>query len=244
MPSTIRSASGFSSLLHVGARGQGMRSRMPKCGMTRAGSSRTARRRCTCRVSAASRRPSTPRAGRDRNLIAVRAPRVTIFVMRFAPLGLCAVLAACAHGNDGSAIDAAIDAPGATQDSDMSCGGLPCDAIYVAPSGNDTGTGTRSDPLKTIGAAVTKAAARVPAVGVYAQVGDYNEQVTMKAGVDVFGGYDTSWMPTTTGATAIIGPATGAVTIDAITVATGLHHLTVKSADAQGAGASSFAVLV
>ncbi|MBV8760880.1 MAG: hypothetical protein JO257_26535, partial [Deltaproteobacteria bacterium] len=163
--------------------------------------------------------------------------------MRLASLGLLA-LVACAHGNEGNGTDAApADAP-AGQDSDNTCGGLPCEAIYVAPNGKDTATGTRSDPLKTIGAGITKASMHVPAVGVYVQVGDYSEQVAMKAGVDVFGGYDTSWMMAASGATTIVGPAGGAVTVDGITVATALHHVTIKSADATGAGASSIAVLV
>ena len=166
--------------------------------------------------------------------------------MRSVLFGLLA-LAACAHGksgDDNGTTDGGADAPAATQDSDDSCGGLPCDAIYVAPTGADTATGTRADPVKTIGAGITKAAMRMPAVGVYVQTGEYDETVAMKAGVDVFGGFDTAWMPTTSAATTIVGASTGAVTIDAITVATALHHVTVKSGDATSAGASSIAVLV
>jgi hypothetical protein len=162
--------------------------------------------------------------------------------MRFAPLWL-AVLAACAHGKDAGTVDAGEDAPASTQDSDTSCGGLQCDAVYVSKTGNDSAQGTRADPLKTINAGIAKASARMPAVPVYVGSGEYDETVTMKAGVDVWGGYDASWMPSTT-ATEIVGPSSGAVLIDQITSATALHKVTVVSGDATAAGASSYAVIV
>ena len=79
--------------------------------------------------------------------------------MRFAPLWL-AVLSACVHGNSGT-VDAAGEgsddaAPMPTQDSDMSCDGLQCDAIFVSKSGNDSGAGSRLEPLKTINAGIAK----------------------------------------------------------------------------------------
>lgn len=163
--------------------------------------------------------------------------------MRIAPLWL-AVLAACAHGKDAGAVDSGTDddAPLA-QDSDTTCGGLPCDAIYVSKTGNDSATGTRADPLKTIGAGIAKAATRTPPVAVYVAAGEYDETVTMKPGVDVYGGYDASWAPSTM-ATEIVGPSSGAVLIDQITVPTALHKVTVRSGDATAAGASSYAVIV
>ena len=46
----------------------------------------------------------------------------------------------------------------------------------------DTATGTRADPLKTIGAGITKAVDAHAAVGVYVQTGEYDETVAMTAG--------------------------------------------------------------
>jgi hypothetical protein len=165
--------------------------------------------------------------------------------MRFAPLWL-AVLSACAHGNSGT-VDAAGGSDDAstvpTQDSDTSCGGLPCDAIYVSKSGNDSGAGNRAEPLKTINAGIAKAATREPPVAVYVGAGEYDETVTMKAGIDVYGGYDASWTPSTM-ATEIVGPSTGAVLIDQINAPTALHDVTVRSGDATAAGASSYAVII
>src|SRR3954468_8987882 len=117
--------------------------------------------------------------------------------MRLVLIGLVA-LVACAHGKGGDGtVDGGADAPAPTQDSDDSCAGLPCDAVYVAPTGADTATGTRADPVKTINAGIAKAVLRTPAVGVYVQTGEYDETVAMKAGVDVFGGFDNAWQATT-----------------------------------------------
>jgi hypothetical protein len=164
--------------------------------------------------------------------------------MRLAPLWLAA-LAACAHGNSGSpdASGGGADSPAGTDSADPGCDGMPCDAVYVSKSGNDNESGTKTDPVKSIGAGIAKAAAHTPPSAVYVQSGEYDETVTMKPGVDVYGGFDTSWMPSSA-ATEIVGPSTGAVIIDHIMVATALHNVTVKSGGATTPGASSIAVLV
>ena len=65
----------------------------------------------------------------------------------------------------------------------------------------------------------------------------------MSPGVWVYGGLDETWKRNAAVTTEIEG-LSPAVTFDAITVATGLDHVTVKSLDAAAFGASSFAIAV
>ncbi|MCV4691173.1 DUF1565 domain-containing protein, partial [Escherichia coli] len=71
------------------------------------------------------------------------------------------------------------------------CGGnmLPCNAIYVSRSGNDAAAGTKMAPMKSIPAAIAKAAMSNPPAAVFVQSGTYPEQVAMKAAVTLFGGF-------------------------------------------------------
>ncbi|HEY5946824.1 MAG TPA: hypothetical protein VIV40_15080, partial [Kofleriaceae bacterium] len=71
-----------------------------------------------------------------------------------------AALTACAHGNAGD-VDAQSDTTIVTIDAQF-CNNLPCDAIYVARSGNDAAAGTKTAPVKTINVGITKAAAASP----------------------------------------------------------------------------------
>ncbi|MDB4955032.1 MAG: virulence associated protein [Myxococcales bacterium] len=157
-------------------------------------------------------------------------------------VGVAVALAACARGSSGADIDAT--GGGGTDGApvDSSCGALPCTGIYVAQTGNDQATGTQAMPLKTIHAAVVKAALSTPPLAVFVQAGTYPEAVAMKAGVSVYGGFDTTWKRDATKVTVIDGPSP-AVTFDTIHVATVLDTITVKSADVTTAGASSFAII-
>jgi len=151
------------------------------------------------------------------------------------------VLVGCAHGkpnNDG--VDAAPDTPVVV---DSGCGMLPCQAIYVAPSGSDTAAGTKDAPVQTISAGITKAAAAVPAEAVVVQAGSYAETLVVPSGVMIYGGFDASWSRAASATTEITG-ASPAVTFQAITATSGLDHVTVKSADAAQPGESSIAVVV
>src|SRR6185295_5148966 len=146
-------------------------------------------------------------------------------------------LAGCAHSNNNNEVDAAPDTP--TVDP---CGGLPCDAIYVSPLGDDVSPGNRFAPARTITAGIAKAAASTMGA-VFVQAGSYTEAVVMKPGVTIYGGFDAGWNRDDAAVTEITA-ASPVVTFDAITVATGLDHVTVKSADAAAPGAGSIAVLV
>ncbi|HET9625447.1 MAG TPA: hypothetical protein VFP84_28965, partial [Kofleriaceae bacterium] len=146
-----------------------------------------------------------------------------------------------ADGGIGSVIDGAVDAP-VTPPTSL-CDGLPCTAVYVATTGDDSAAGTAAAPLKTVGAAITKAAAQKPVAGVIVQAGSYAEAVTMVAGVSIFGGVDATWKHADGAVTEIVGDSP-AVTFNGITTATTLDHLTVRSNDGAAPSAPSIAVLV
>jgi hypothetical protein len=166
----------------------------------------------------------------------LRAMRYAVFV--------AVALVGCAHGNSSSAPDAGVDstAPPAP-DAMASCNGLPCSAVYVAPTGDDGAAGTRDAPVQTITAAIAIASAASPAEAVFVQAGSYAESIDMKAGVSIYGGFDATWTRADSAVTSITG-ASPAVTFHLITVPTSLDHVTIKSADGAGPGASSIGVLV
>src|SRR5260221_4587062 len=153
-------------------------------------------------------------------------------------------IAGCAHGSEGNP-----DAPGSgVHDSGpvgpdaQFCGTLPCDAVYVATTGNDGNAGTKMSPVKTITAGVHKAGLANPKLAVFVMAGVYNEAVAMEPGVGVYGGFDQSWTRTSV-TTEINGPSP-AVTFDQIHTGTLLDTITVRSADATSAGDSSYAIVI
>src|SRR5690606_5575084 len=110
-------------------------------------------------------------------------------IVNMRSLGLAAaVLAACASGKSES-VDAGDPITDAAPPIDSACGALPCDAIYVERSGVDSAPGTRAAPMKTISAAIAKAAGMATPHAVFVKSGVYPEPVTMMAGVDVYGGF-------------------------------------------------------
>ncbi|HEX7836871.1 MAG TPA: hypothetical protein VF469_05375, partial [Kofleriaceae bacterium] len=101
---------------------------------------------------------------------------------------IAVALAGCGFGSKHSDVDAAVPDT-ATVDP---CGGLPCQAIYVAPSGDDAAAGTKDAPARTLGAGIAKAAEG--SIGaVFVQAGAYAEALAMRSGVTVYGGFDASW---------------------------------------------------
>jgi len=75
---------------------------------------------------------------------------------------------------------------------DSNCDGIDGDvgrAVFVAPAGDDSGRGTREDPLATLTAALI--VARAQHDDVYVCNGSYQEAVVIRdQGVRIFGGYD------------------------------------------------------
>lgn len=151
-------------------------------------------------------------------------------------------VAACASGNTASP-DTSVPVDAYVMP-DSACGALPCEAIYVARSGNDTAIGDKTAPLKTIAAGITKASASTPPLAVFVKSGVYPEAIVMKPGVGIYGGFDDSWAQNPAVTTEIDAPASPAVTIDNIMVDTVLVNVTVKSPDATAPGSSSYAIVV
>ncbi|MGE3453819.1 MAG: hypothetical protein AB7O24_01770 [Kofleriaceae bacterium] len=167
--------------------------------------------------------------------------------MRACRVAAIILVGACASGN-GEAPDASgpILLDGGPPPVDAACEGAQCeqdDAIYVARNGDDSNAGTRAAPMKTIAAAIEKAATSTPAKTVLIKGGQFVEQIAMKPGVSLHGGFDDSWTQSD-GVITELAAGSPVVTFDGITVATSLSNLTIKSSDASGGGASSFAVVV
>src|SRR5262245_49007930 len=109
-----------------------------------------------------------------------------------------ALLGACAHGGG---VGADVDASGGNQDGtvlpppDSGCGELPCenDVIYVAKGGLDLNDGTKASPLLTISAGVNMAAQSNPPKAVFVGAGVFDESLTMKPGLQVYGGFSPDW---------------------------------------------------
>lgn len=76
--------------------------------------------------------------------------------------------------------------------SDTDCDGIDGNAehaVFVAPTGSDSGAGTKEEPFKTLGKAVAAAAAN--AKSIYVCNGEYAENVRIeRTGVRIYGGYD------------------------------------------------------
>src|SRR5881296_2784345 len=80
------------------------------------------------------------------------------------------------------------------------------DAIFVSPAGDDAANGTRAAPLKTIGAAL--ALAEISGKNrVNVAEGIYPENVQLRSGISLYGGYDpVTWTRAPATFVTIIGP--------------------------------------
>src|SRR5207249_8491889 len=112
---------------------------------------------------------------------------------------------------------------------------VTADAIYVSPAGDDAANGTRAAPLKTIGAALALAGTSGKN-RVNVAEGTYPENVQLRAGVSLYGGYDAAtWTrePATLVTTIGPGPSTSAVAVqgDNVTGVT-IDGFTIRSGDA------------
>ena len=112
---------------------------------------------------------------------------------------------------------------------------------YVSESGNDANLGTSASPKRTIGGALTAAAANGQ-TGVRVAGGAYGN-FNVVAGIDVRGGYDQSFAHLGgNGATTVTvtgGANTPGVTATAATVATKLSYLTIQGGNGSTATGSS-----
>lgn len=99
--------------------------------------------------------------------------------------------------------------------------------IFVSAAGKADGKGTRSDPLPTIAAAVTKAV-NTKHPRIYICDGKYNEPIKLTSAVSVYGGFDCTWA--NTGVKPKITPAKG----PAIDVSGVADEFVIQDVDATG----------
>src|SRR6266496_3238755 len=115
--------------------------------------------------------------------------------------------------------------------------------VFVSPTGNDeSGSGTRAAPYKTIGKAIQTATSGSRHVYACATAGAYDEFVTIDASVSLFGGFDCStWVYATTGGAQITPSKSGiSLTVKASSVV--IEDMRIEAKDATEAGASSVAL--
>lgn len=108
---------------------------------------------------------------------------------------------------------------------DANCDGIDGDvatSVFVTLGGNDAATGTVAQPMRTIQAAVAKAAGA--GKDVYVAGGDYNESVALADNVGIFGGYAPNGSRSTleltriTGAPAVLGVGDQGVVLQLLTL--------------------------
>lgn len=93
---------------------------------------------------------------------------------------------------------------------DTDCDGIDGDArhaVFVAPTGSDSGAGTADEPLRTLAKAVAAAADNDKSV--YVCNGEYAENVRIERAVRVFGGYDCANGWRRVPDRAVVAPASG-----------------------------------
>ncbi|MGH7734677.1 MAG: hypothetical protein ACREOE_13520, partial [Gemmatimonadales bacterium] len=160
--------------------------------------------------------------------------------------------AADATVSDSAALDAAADASDANDAADAG-DGFACDptksprdegcvvdeayGVFVSAGGSDTGAGTKSDPVKTIGEGVAKAA-QSGKTRVYVCAGSYAEAVVVSSSaVSLYGalGCDAGWAYVDGGASQVTGAANQVVlTIDGVAGPVAVEDLVLTAADASG----------
>jgi hypothetical protein len=127
---------------------------------------------------------------------------------------------------------------------DSNCDGIDGDAarsIFVSTNGDNANPGTRAHPMRTVAAAVAKAATGRLAVLVAAGTYDEGAGVSPRSNVGIDGGYDpASWARSAANQTLIVG-APQAVLADGATGVT-LQLLTLRSNAGLTAGESTYAV--
>ena len=142
------------------------------------------------------------------------------------------------------------DGPPPSVGGDADCDGVPDetdDFVYVATTGSDTNPGTLERPMRTVSAALSRAAAQNKDVLVARGV--YNGAFDLVAGVSIFGGYrpdfrdrDLSLFPVMLEHTA--APGLPVVRCQGIEVPTRIEGFTIGASDATQPGAGSTAVLM
>jgi hypothetical protein len=119
--------------------------------------------------------------------------------------------------------------------------------VFVSSSlGDDANEGTKERPLRTLSAAMVKAAA--DAKPLYACAETFNEAVVLEAGIDVFGGLECAngwrWIGETTKTTLAAGSDQIPLTLTASASGALVADFAIEAADAMTDGGSSIAMVV
>ena len=150
--------------------------------------------------------------------------------------------------------------PGARGQLDENCDGADGDVLasyYVAVDGDDEGPGSPTEPLRTIGEGVRRAAASLSTDAVrrdvYIASGTYTERVVMLDGVRVHGGYRRDFRARDPDGLEVVVVAPADMTVPegaAILVPNAGHQetllegLTVRGGDARGSGLPAIGMIV
>ncbi|MFZ5439317.1 MAG: MopE-related protein [Myxococcota bacterium] len=132
---------------------------------------------------------------------------------------------------------------------DQDCDGIDGEiarALFVSKTGSDANPGTRALPKLTVQAAINAASSAQPHV--YISEGTYDEALTMRDGVSLYGGYsqangwarNTNLYPVVLRNTVPSGSAIVAVSGANLTSSTTLAYVTVRAGDTVSAGVSSY----
>jgi hypothetical protein len=131
---------------------------------------------------------------------------------------------------------------------DSNCDGIDGDeskAIFVAPSGTDSGPGTRQQPVRSIGKAIELAGTAGKAV--YACNATYSESISVAGtAVSIYGGYDCAagWARTNAARVEVASPSNRALTISQVTGKMVIDRVNFQASSATETGSSSIAAFV
>ncbi len=174
--------------------------------------------------------------------------------------GSVAVIAGCPASVPDACVDdpscVAANADGGGGDGSQGDGGPTCDpskdpscvndssGVFVSSSGSDSNAGTKEAPLKTIGAALTKASGSKNAV--YICAGTYPEHVKVTTGLSLYGGFACAdWTYSAANKPKISPSDTGyALDIESVSSAVAIADLEFDSDAGTTAAPSSIAAFV
>jgi hypothetical protein len=135
---------------------------------------------------------------------------------------------------------------------DANCDGVDGDAsqgIFVDELGSDSNPGTRTQPMRTVVAALTRAVASAK-TSIFISEGTYAGRVTLANGVSLYGGYSriNGWQRSATAVSLITSTALAPNRVSAvegtdITRPTTIDRVTIRAGNATAAGASSYGLV-
>ncbi len=121
-------------------------------------------------------------------------------------------------------------------------------AVFVSPSGDDGGSGKKTDPVKTLAKALRLAHDASKIVVACSSAGSFSEQVSVTDAIDgsrLYGGFDCdTWKYDKNQKTTVTSTQTTALRIDNLTDGTTIEDFAFEAADATMPGESSLGAFV